>query len=66
MDKTKSTAEEKYKLLKVLDKTENIWKSKKSLTVAELVKSSKKAIKTEDITTSIVIIGRIITPTNIV
>lgn len=53
MDKTKSTAEEKYKLLKVLDKTENIWKSKKSLTVAELVKSSKKAIKTEDITTII-------------
>ena len=53
MDKTKSIAEEKYKLLKVLDKTENVWKSKKSLTVAELVKSSKKAIKTEDITTII-------------
>lgn len=53
MDKTKSIAEEKYKLLKVLDKTENVWKSKKSLTVAELVKSGKKAIKTEDITTII-------------
>lgn len=53
MDKTKSIAEEKYKLLKVLDKTENVWKSKKSLTVAELVKSGKKAVKTGDITTII-------------
>ena len=50
MDKTKSIAEEKYKLLKVLDKTENVWKSKKSLTVAELVKSGKKAVKTGDTT----------------
>ena len=45
-----SLAEAKYKLLQTLDKTGNLWKSKKSLTVATLVKSSKKAIKTDDIT----------------
>lgn len=45
-----SLAEAKYKLLQTLDKTGNLWKSKKSLTVATLVKSSKKAIKIDDIT----------------
>lgn len=54
MEKTNNPlAEEKYKLLTILDKTESIWKTKKSLTVAELVKDSKKAVKAEDITTII-------------